>query len=211
MDWKYSHFRRAQRFAQPPEAVLAAARALVADELAWRVTDTPNGFEAQGSSFLHAATARFQIMEADAGATLTIELQVERLSTWGYMLVDIGGYYDGRLRTWFEAIDDRLAGRTPSPVGLRRTAAGRVFSGVILASLCIMALWFVAAFVVLPAIGLVTGVLYVPPGRGSGADLTLHGPWARIVSAAILGVDGLIAYRTFRSRTPKRPRILYPP
>jgi hypothetical protein len=65
-------------------------------------------------------------------------------------------------------------------------------------------IWAGWTFIFGPLIGITTDVLYLP-GRGGG--FTLHGAWARGVSAALLILDALIAARLLRRRRPDRPLV----
>jgi hypothetical protein len=208
MDWKYANFRRERPFGRPRDEVLEAARAFVGEGLGWRIADTADGFVAKGRSFLHAAVATFHAAEVGGRTTLTIELQVERASSLGFMLFDIGGFYDGQLRLWLDGVDARLNGQLGSALlAPTKSLTSRIFYGTILVSVIVISIWLVTCLVVLPVIGLASGVLYMP---GRSGDLTIRGPWARGVSAGILIVDGLIAYQIWRRRRPTRPRILFP-
>src|SRR5690348_9128612 len=111
MDWKYKHFAGARDYRQPESEVLAAARAYAAEALRWRIADTADGFRAEGYSFSHAATAEVRVAAEAGGARVSIELAVERAGPLGFMLFDVGGYYDGQIRHWLDGVGDRLEGR----------------------------------------------------------------------------------------------------
>ena len=206
MDWKYKHFNSERTFQAPRYEAFEAARSFMAESLGWQIEDTVDGFVAHGSSFSHAATAKFRIEPALGGTKVAVELLVERASALGFMLVDIGGYYYRQIQKWFEGIQwdlhNRLASSTvqglvagksePFPAGIKPAAMptdwkSRPSSGFNRVFAAILILWgiiAVASFFIFPAIGLLTGSLYIP-GRGSGR-LTIHGIWARIISAMIL-------------------------
>jgi hypothetical protein len=76
----------------------------MAESLGWAITDTPDGFTAQGSSFAHHAIANFHIQAAPGGTKVAVELLVERASPMGFMLVDVGGYYNIQIRKWLDGI-----------------------------------------------------------------------------------------------------------
>lgn len=200
MDWKYSHFRQQQTFPEPRETVLRAARQSVAEGAQWAIADTATGFEAKGYSGFHTAVATFAFAQTGDGATMTVDLRVERASNFGFMLVDIGGYYDGQLGRWIEAVrqrvDDRFAGAAAAHPP--RAGHARLFDTVFLILVLILGLAFVLNFVVFPLIALVTGNLYFI-GRGAGGP-PLHGVWARGVSVALLLLDAWIVYRVFGLR-----------
>jgi hypothetical protein len=107
MDWQSQHFTQEAVFSASPESILAAARAVVAESLG-RVEDTPDGFVAHGRSGGHAATATFRIQQAQDGTKVTVELLVARAGGRGFMLFDVGGYYDIQLRRWLSGISRRL-------------------------------------------------------------------------------------------------------
>ena len=203
MDWRYAHFQLQQVFSEPRDAVRAAARGYMVETLGWDVADTSEGFEAKGMSFMRAATARFRFTEASAGTVVTVELQVERASSLGFMLFDIGGYYAGQARIWLDGIGDSLAGKGPSPASQRRAAHAHLFDTVVLVLIAILALGFVLNFVVFPVIGLFTGVLYFV-GRGSSSG-AIHGPWARGLSVALLLFDAFLVYRIQTWSAQRRP------
>ena len=122
MDWKYKTFRHEAVFSAPPERVLAAARASVADGLGAPEV-TPDGFVARGTLW-HRAQATFHLTPTpDAAATrVAVELQVARGGGRYYMLVDVGGYYDGQIDKWFTGIAQRLGGG-PAPMLVSTTTA----------------------------------------------------------------------------------------
>ena len=71
----------------------------------------------------------------------------------------------------------------------------------------IFLVWTVS-MIVFSIIGLTTGYLYLPPGRG-GKEIELHGMWARIVSLIILLFFSFITFLLIRnSRKRRKPKIL---
>src|SRR5258706_5423519 len=98
MDWKYKHFHQERVFPAPRDVVTEAARAFMGQSLGWKITETPDGFTAQGSSFSHGATAHLHIQSAGNGTTVAVELLVERAGWRGFMLFDVGGYYNIQIR-----------------------------------------------------------------------------------------------------------------
>src|SRR5579859_6063684 len=106
MDWKHKHFAQEAFFEAEPDIVNDALRAFARAWLAdWAVAETPDGLEATGRSGLHAATATFRIEPAPVGTKVTVTLLVERASrTMGFMLFDVGGFYNGQLRKWLQAL-----------------------------------------------------------------------------------------------------------
>lgn len=107
MDWKYKHFNHEATFRSSGGSVLEAARAIVAESLG-SIEDTPDGFIARGDSAWHAAIATFHITPDAAGTRLAVELLVERAAMRGYMLFDVGGYYNSQIDKWFTGIAQRL-------------------------------------------------------------------------------------------------------
>lgn len=112
MDWKNKRFEREEVFQAERDLVSEAAHSFAAESLAgWQVADTADGFEARGDSASHAATAKFLIEPAPPGTKVAVTLLVERAGPLGFMLFDVGGYYDGQLRKWLEGIRRHLEQR----------------------------------------------------------------------------------------------------
>lgn len=222
MDWKYKHYNLEKEFQAHPEDVLKAARLFVSETLQWKIVDTDAGFDATGTSFAHATIARFRVTPTVGGTRLRVEFLVERASSLGFMLFDVGGYYSRQLRKWNEGIcwylnedrslksrvqsanqagdespNPRLSPGSISPWNRSRTTPAKIFTGCLILSVSIPLLIFVIA----PIIGLLSGHLYIP-GRGS-SDITVRGPWARIISAMILLLEGFVVWRI--RRKPKVP------
>ena len=199
MDWKYKHFAQEVVFQAKPEIVRGAVRAFANSWLAdWNVSETPDGLEARGRSGRHMATANFRIEPISGGGTkVAVALQVKRASYSGFVLADFGGFYNLQIYKWLQAVSWRIQERlTPAtqwggptgpapPVGppipepLRgRTPLTGCITVVVLIPFCLYA---AAALV-----GLLTGTLYIPGRRNFG--VTIHGPWARILSVIIMGL-----------------------
>ncbi|HEX2696482.1 MAG TPA: hypothetical protein VHM28_02165 [Anaerolineales bacterium] len=109
MDWKYKHFDQEAIFNAPVGSVLEAAKA-VAAETYGKIEDTTDGFTAQGYSGWNNVIANFHVMSAAEGTRLSVELLAERSSLRGYMLFDIGGFYNAQINKWFSSITQRLGG-----------------------------------------------------------------------------------------------------
>lgn len=107
MDWKYKHFNQTKIFNAPRQTILEAAMAVVSESLGG-IEETADGFVARGSSAWHAAIATFHIIPVQNGFQVAVELLVERAAMQGYMLFDIGGYYNGQINKWFSNISQRL-------------------------------------------------------------------------------------------------------
>lgn len=121
MDWKYKHFNQEAIFKAPPESVLEAAR-LVAAESFDGIEDTPDGIIARGHSAWHSAMATFRITPTQDGTRVAVELLVERAAMRGYMLFDVGGYYNGQIDKWFSGISQHL-GDTPEQILVSKTTS----------------------------------------------------------------------------------------
>ena len=213
MDWKYKHFSQERTFPAPPEEVREAARAYLSQSLGWRVTEIPDGLGASGVSFAHACLVAFHFQSAAGGTRVGIELLVERASSMGFMLVDIGGYYDIQMGHWLDGIQGRLrqpesAGQSatvpapPHPAALQaKRPAALVFNGCLMFIAATFGLYFIFTFVA-ACVGLLTGhFLWI----GRGGSGTLHGSTARITSAIILLIYGLILWRIARRSKQSRP------
>ena len=110
MDWKYKHFHQERVFPAPRDLVTEAALTFMADSLGWQITNTTDGFTAEGYSFSHRASANLRIQTAagpassESGTKVAIELLVERSGWRGFMLFDVGGYYNIQIRKWLDGI-----------------------------------------------------------------------------------------------------------
>jgi hypothetical protein len=224
MDWKYKHFTQEAVFHAEPEIVRQAVIAFATDWLAdWKVSETSEGIEARGYSGLHLATARFRVERAAEGTKLIVEMQVQRASGRGFMLVDIGGFYNGKIRQWLgalpwwihqkEAEATRSEGQTvvelpgKPQIPKMSPALHQLLGCSVIGILLVFALWFCWNLIA-AIIGLVTGNLDLP---GRGGDLVLHGLWARIVSALILLLFGWIAFRIWKPKKRNRGSGWLPP
>lgn len=108
MDWKYKHFHQERVFPASRDVVTEAARSFMAESLGWQITDTSEGFTAQGSSFSHGAIAHLRIQSAAGGTNVVVELLVERAGWRGFMLFDVGGYYNIQIRHWLDGVQSLL-------------------------------------------------------------------------------------------------------
>ena len=202
MDWKYKHFHQERVFPAPRDVVTQAARTFMAESFGWQITDTADGFTAQGYSFSHRAIANLQFQSAAGGTKVAIELLVERTGWRGYMLFDVGGYYNIQIRKWLDgiqwALHRELTGthdESQNPLVLAENKpAACIFNGCLMFIVVTFALYFLVTFIC-AVIGLLTGTLYL---WGRGGTLIIHGVWARIVSALILMFGAFIAWRIKR-------------
>jgi hypothetical protein len=209
MDWKYKHFHQERVFHEPRDLVTEAARTFMAESLGWQVTNTPDGLKTEGYSFSHRAIANLQIQSSAAGASsgsgtkVSVELLVARAGWRGFMLFDVGGYYDIQIRKWLDGIQwslrQQLTGRhdeSTNPLVLAANKpAAHIFNGC-LVFICVMFALYVLGTFIAAVVGLFTGHLLLL-GRGS---LVIHGIWARILSALILIFGGLLVLRIRRKR-----------
>lgn len=210
MDWKYKHFHQERVFAGPRDLVTEAARAFMAESLGWQVTDTPDGFTAQGYSFTHRAIANLHMQSTAGGASsasgtkVAIELLVERAGWRGFMLFDVGGYYNIQIRKWLDGIQwslhQKLTGThdesTNPLVVAQNKPAACIFNGCLVLIVVMFGLYFLVTFIC-AVVGLITGNLYL---WGRGGTLVIHGTLARIVSALILMFGAFVAWRIKRKR-----------
>jgi len=201
MDWKYKHFHQERVFPAPRDVVTEAARAFMGQSLGWKITETPDGFTAQGSSFSHGAIAHLHIQSAGNGTKVAVKLLVERAGWRGFMLFDVGGYYNIQIRKWLDGIQwslhQKLTGThdesTNPLVVAQNKPAAYIFNGCLLFIVVTFALYFLVTLIG-AVVGLLTGHLLLL-GRG---DLIIHGIGARIVSAFILIFALFIAWRIKR-------------
>jgi hypothetical protein len=130
MDWKYKHFDQEAIFKALPGSVLEAARASVAGSLE-AIEDTPGGFVARGYGAWHAEIATLRVTPVPEGTKVAVELLVERAAMRGYMLFDIGGYYNGQIDQWFSSITRRLAGTDEQVLVNKTTSSSKVPKGLL--------------------------------------------------------------------------------
>jgi hypothetical protein len=204
MDWKYKHFHQHRVFQSPRDMVIEAARAFMAESLGWKITDTADGFTAEGYSFSHRAIANLHFQSVAEGTKVAIELRVERAGWRGYMLFDVGGYYSIQIRKWLDGIQwslhQKLTGthdESTNPLVLAENKpAAYIFNGCLMFIVVMFGLYLLVTFVG-AVVGVITGNLYL---WGRGGTLVVHGILARIISALILLFGLFIAWR-MRSKT----------
>ena len=210
MDWKYKHFHQERVFPAPRNLVTEAARKFIADSLGWQITNTTEGFTAEGYSFSHRAIANLRIQTAagpassESGTKVSIELLVERSGWRGFMLFDVGGYYNIQIRKWLDGIQwsihQKLTGtrdESTNPLVLAQNKpAAYIFNGCLVFIVVMFVLYFLVTFIC-AVVGLITGNLYL---LGRGGTLAIHGTWGRIVSALILMFGAFVVWRIKRRR-----------
>ncbi len=207
MDWKYKHFYQERVFPASRDLVSESARTFMGESLGWRVTDTPDGFTAQGHSFSHRAIANLRIQSAGAGTKVAVELLVARAGGRGFMLFDVGGYYNIQIRKWLDGIQwslhQKLTGshdESTNPLVLAENKpAACIFNGCLLFIVATFALYFLVIFIS-AVVGLLTGHLFL---LGSGSS-SIHGIWARILSALILVFGAFADLRSDFGCSPER-------
>jgi hypothetical protein len=182
-------FSLAKDFPSKPDAVLKVTREFLADSFpAWRVEAVADGLEATGAWGAHRATAWFRVRRIPGGASLEVEVLVEHPElSRSYSVDDAVNPLD----QWLQDIRLRLHPRrhtdfelsTPGQsLRIVKKLMGNAISGLLIVMLLI---WFAVMFGLLPAIGLATGVLYIP-GRYHSPGIEIHGIWARLISAGVL-------------------------
>ena len=204
MDWKYKHFHQERVFPAPRDVVTEAARTFMHESLGWQITETPNGFTAEGVSFSHKAIAHLQFQSVGDGTRVAIELLVERAGWRGYMLFDVGGYYQIQIRKWLDGIQwsihQRLTGtrdESTNPLVLAENKpAAYIFNGCLMFIVAMFGLYLLVTFIC-AVVGLITGTLYL---WGRGGTLVIHGILARIVSGLILLCGAFVGWRVKRKR-----------
>ena len=94
-----------------PDAAREAVKAMAAEELSgFALRETPDGWTGSGILGLHQTDAALTIEPSGTGAKVTIELSVLRSSsTGGYMLYDLGSFYDRHIRKWLADVESRCA------------------------------------------------------------------------------------------------------
>ena len=182
MDWKYKHFNQEAIFKAPLESVLQAARTVIAESLEG-IENTTDGFIARGYSAWHSAIATFRITPAAEGTKVAVELLVERAAMRGYMLVDIGSYYNGQIDKWFSGIAQRL-GETPEQILVSKTTSNlRVQRGCLMGCLIYLLVGTCLTIVAIPLDRTFSG-------GSSGSSL---GPFGVVASALGL-LAGVVAF-----------------
>lgn len=213
MDWKYKHFRQERVFPASRDEVFESARTYMAESLGWEVSETANGIAAQGYSFSHAANADLHITSAQGGTKVAVELRVERAGPTGFMLFDVGGYYNIQIRKWLDGIQwvvrQKVAGVSDESINPHVPSTNKtgacIFNGLLGCIVVGFAFYFLA-LLVCAIVGLLTGNLLLV---GRGGSVTIHGVLARVVSALILIAGVLIGWRVFKQRR-HTPAILRP-
>ena len=194
MDFKYKHFHQQRIYSAAREEVFAAGRGVMTQSVGWTITkETSDGFTAEGSSFGHAGIAHVTTRSSAAGTVVDVELRVERAGVTGFMLFDVGGYYNIQIRKWLDAIQASLhqqASGQPlmttappaAPLQSRNKTAACAFNGCLILIAITFGVYFIVTFIC-AVIGITTGNLLL---IGRGGDLRVHGIAARVISAAIL-------------------------
>jgi hypothetical protein len=202
MDWKYKHFHQERLFPASRDVVLEAARTFISESLGWQVKDASQGLTAEGYSFSHHVIANLRIQSTTDGTKVGVELLVERAGWRGFMLFDVGGYYNIQIRKWLDGIQwsihQKLTGSNDESTNPLVVAANKpaayIFNGCLVFIVVMFALYLLIT-IICAVVGLITGNLYL---WGRGGTLALHGVWARLLSAAILMFGIFLAWRVKR-------------
>jgi len=210
MDFKYKHFHQQRIYPASREEVFTAARVVMTQSVGWALTkETSEGITAEGSGFGHAGIANVRISSSAGGTIVDVQLRVERAGFGGFMLFDVGGYYNIQIRKWLDAIQASLYQQETSgqpspapPLQPPNKSAACVFHGCLLLIAVGFGLYLLAT-VICAVIGLVSGNLILV---GSKGNLTVHGPAARVISAVILGFGAWIVWRIIKR--PRAPSII---
>jgi len=210
MDFKYKHFRQQRLYSASPEEVFDRSRAVITESVGWTITkEASDGFTAEGSSFGHAGIANIQIHSTGNGTIVDVELRVERAGVTGFMLFDVGGYYNIQIRKWLDAIQASLhqqatgqAPSAPAPLQPPNKSAARLFHGCLLLIGIAFGIYLLVT-IIGAVIGLATGNLFLV---GRNGNLTVHGPAARAISAVILLFGAWVVWRIMKK--PHKPSII---
>ena len=210
MDWKYAHYAQEEVFEAPRERVVEATHAFAAEALAdWTVKETAEGLEASGRSCFHAATATFRIEPTPGGTRVAVTLLVKRVGGQGFLLWDLG-FYSNQVHNWLKGIrvffqQGHTSANQQEAVKLKRKAVAESRRGERFLRGCALVPFFIilATYTILAIVGLLIGELYIPGSKGAIA-ITIHGVWARILSAAILLLSGWIVMRIWGSKKRNR-------
>ena len=213
MDCKYKYFTREAAFQAEPEIVLQALRAFAADWLDdWKVSETLDGIEARIHSGYRFATATFRVEPAPGGSRVAVKMQVERATSLGLMMFDPGGYFSGQIRKWLEALpwwiqqQQAVENQSMNQDGKPASAGSQIpkpkresdlGKRLIAASVAVV----LFAYAIVAIAGLITGELFISDNHGG---ITLHGLWARFVSAIVLVIIGWVGRRLWKLRKRKQ-------
>ena len=210
MDFKYKHFRQQRLFPAGREQIFAAARAVMIESVGWSVTkETSDGFTAEGSSFGHAGVANIHIGSSAGGTVVDIELRVERAGFSGFMLFDVGGYYNIQIRKWLDAIQTSIHQQVTGqalpvapPLQPRNKTTACAFNGCLILIAISFGIYFLVTFVS-AVIGLTTGHLVL---LGRNGNINVNGLAARLISALILLFGAWIIWRILKK--PRRRSVM---
>src|SRR5262249_32801402 len=71
MDWKYKYFHQQRVFPASRDVVQDAARTFMGESLGWKITESSEGFTAEGSSFAHRAIANVRFQSTPGQSSLS--------------------------------------------------------------------------------------------------------------------------------------------
>jgi len=210
MDFKYKHFHQQRVFSGSREEVFERARAVFMESVGWAVAnETSEGFTASGTSFGHAGIANIHIRPTGGGTSVDVELRMERAGFSGFMLFDVGGYYNIQIRKWLDAIQASLhqqemgqALPNAPPLQPRNKITACAFNGCLALIIISFGIYFLVTFIG-AVIGLTTGNLFL---IGRNGNINVHGITARVISALILLFGGWIVWRIMKKT--RKPSII---
>jgi hypothetical protein len=206
VDWKYKRFRQEVTFPAPASIVAAAARTLAPQSLGTgTLVDTADGFEADGCAGYHDLVATVHFNPLPDGTKVTVEARVLRYNGFGnYMLLDLG-YFDRRIRRYFEAIRDDVHERlclTDAKAAARVSTVKVAPAGFAKIFRAFLLIWVIALFVS-ALTGLFTGKLWLL-GTDTAGAVSAQG--ARLFSAMLLLSAILVVVAVRRRRAFGRSR-----
>ena len=207
MDWKYKHFHQERIFAAPQDTVRVSARKQFVESLGWQISETAEGFNAVGSSFAHQCKATLRFQPDGVATQVIIDLTVSRAGGRGFMLFDVGGYYNIQIRHWLDGMQWNLhtqlspeTSTSPQPPAPSANKGGAcVFNGCIGFIVAMFLLYVLVTFFE-AIVGLITGHLYL---LGRGGTIVVEGNWGRVASALILTLLLYLAWRFKRKSSSK--------
>jgi hypothetical protein len=211
MDWTFKHFHQERSFAAPQDAVAEAARKYFAESLAWQVTAGAEGFNAEGYSFSHKCLVTLRFPTDGASTKMVVDLAVKRAGGRGFMLFDVGGYYNLQVRHWLDGTQANVhsilspqastsSNPVPAPLASNNKSTACLFNGCIGFIVAMFAL-YVLVTVIEAMIGLITGHLYL---FGRGGTIVIEGMAGRITSALITMFILFIVWRIKKTSWSKR-------
>jgi hypothetical protein len=103
MNFSEKHFHREALFQAPESIVLEAIRLFWAKDNEWIIEDPIPG-TSRIDLRKGANHAWFEVEPEPGGVKVTVDYDVPRLGATGFMLWDIGGYYDRTIDKWLHGV-----------------------------------------------------------------------------------------------------------